>query len=213
MTIDNFDEALRDIIRLTDGLDTTKLDAFASSRSRWSAAPKPSGNKGWPILRFNALAVTQAPTVCRRVVCGVGGQKDARDAVAKVNAQVIVSRTRAGVICFGSDSEVRKAFEEHGIQEFDIHPIESNRLWYDDTGEHCLVSDALVSAIARELHLDVYHKRGLDLLAPRDVQKSALSELKSIVGSLSGSVKDSPHLHWREGVGVRLNGHVDSFGY
>jgi hypothetical protein len=66
------------------------------------------------------------------------------------------------------------------------------------------VSDAIVSANARERHLDVFHKRGLNLLAPRDVQNSALSELKSIVGSLSGSVKDSPHLHWCEGVGVRL---------
>jgi hypothetical protein len=204
VTIDNFDEILRDLIRLTNGLDTTKLDSFATARSRWSAAPKPAGNKGWPVLRFNAIAVTQAPTICRRVVCGVGGLKDARDAVAKVKAQLIVSRTRAGVLCFGSDSEVRKAFEDYGIQDFDIHPIESNRLWYDDTGEHCLVSDAIVSAIARERHLDVFHKRGLNLLAPRDVQNSALSELKSIVGSLSGSVKDSPHLHWREGVGVRL---------
>jgi hypothetical protein len=39
--IENFDETLRDAIRLIDGLDTSDLSAFAAERRRWSPAPRP----------------------------------------------------------------------------------------------------------------------------------------------------------------------------
>ena len=49
--IENFDEALRDAVRLTEGLDVIGLDAFAAERQRWSPAPRPVGRRGWPIVR------------------------------------------------------------------------------------------------------------------------------------------------------------------
>ncbi len=81
VSIENFDEILRDLIRLIDGLDQTTLDQFASNRQRWSAAPRPSGNKSWPVIRLNAVPIAQLPTVCRRVECEVGGFAEAREAV------------------------------------------------------------------------------------------------------------------------------------
>ena len=63
--VENFDEALRDVVRL-DGLDTTVLDDFAEERRRWSGAPRPTGGRGFPVVRLNALQVAEAPTVCRR---------------------------------------------------------------------------------------------------------------------------------------------------
>lgn len=35
----DFDEALRDIVRLCKDLDTTAIDAFAAERRRWSPSP------------------------------------------------------------------------------------------------------------------------------------------------------------------------------
>jgi hypothetical protein len=39
--VENFDEALRDLVRLLNGLDVQVLDDFASERQRWSGAPRP----------------------------------------------------------------------------------------------------------------------------------------------------------------------------
>ena len=38
VVVENFDEALRDLIRLVKGVDTTVLDAFAVERRRWRTA-------------------------------------------------------------------------------------------------------------------------------------------------------------------------------
>ena len=39
VSVENFDETLRDIIPLIDGIDTNDLDGFVADRQRWSPAP------------------------------------------------------------------------------------------------------------------------------------------------------------------------------
>lgn len=202
--VENFDEVMRDLIRLVKGIDTTVLDAFATERRRWSDAPRPTGSRGWPVVRLNALPVIRAPNVCRRVVCQIGGIADARDAVQKAGVDVLIARTRAGVLAYGKDADVRKAFEPHGITEFDLHTIETKRLRYD-SGERGLLRDALTRAIRRHRHVDVVRRRSADLLAPTDPADSAWSPLKRLAGSLSGAVAGVSGLRWREGVGIRLD--------
>src|SRR5206468_2104065 len=111
-------EAMRDLLRLMKGIDTTVLDAFETKRRRWSAAPHPSGSGGWPVVHLNALPVVRKPSVCRRVVCQVGGYAEARAAVEKAGVDVLVGRTKAGVLAYGADADVRTAFEAHDIAEF-----------------------------------------------------------------------------------------------
>ena len=201
--IDNFDEVLRDLIRLMDGIDTRFLNQFAASRSRWSPAPQPNASKNWPVVRLNAILVIEAPTVCRRVVCEVGGSAEARNAVDVAGANVLVARVRAGVLCFGSDSDVRKAFEPHHIKDFDLHTIEPHRLRFE-SGERGLIRSAMTAALARELDFDVFRRRHLDLLAPKDIRSADFATLRDLVETLSGVVKGHPDLRWREGIGVRL---------
>jgi hypothetical protein len=96
--VENFDETLRDLVRLKTGIDASVLDQFAVERRRWSAAPRPTGSRGWPVVRLNALPVTQTPSVCRRIVCGIGGYSDLRGAVESAKVDVLVARTKAGVL-------------------------------------------------------------------------------------------------------------------
>ena len=42
--VENFDETLRDLVRLIDNLDTTVLDEFPTERIHWSAAPHPGAS-------------------------------------------------------------------------------------------------------------------------------------------------------------------------
>ena len=201
--IENFDETLRDLLRLIEGIDTSALDAFTAERRRWSAAPQPVGGTGWPVVRLNALPV-QTPTVCRRVVCDIGGHAEAAAAGQQSGGNVLVARVRAGVLAFGSDADVRRVFEGHGISEFDLHTIETKRLKYD-SGERGLLRAALTSALERNRGLEALRHRRTDLLAPRDLGDAAWEKLKGHVGAIHGAVLRHPELTWREGVGIRLD--------
>jgi NAD-dependent SIR2 family protein deacetylase len=201
--VENFDEALRDLVRLQSGIDTAALDAFATERRRWSAAPRPSGGRGWPVVRLNALPLIHTPTVCRRVLCQIGGYDDVRKAVECAGADVLFARTSAGVLAFGADSDVRAAFEGHGITDFSLHTIQSRRLAYD-SGERGLLRSALTRAIARHCGLDAIRRRNTDLLAPTNPADRAWATLKDLVGTLAGTVKNHHELRWREGIGIRL---------
>lgn len=152
VAVENFDEALRDLIRLIEGINTDALDAFATDRRRWSEAPKPSGKRSWPVVRLNAIPVTHAPSVCRLVDCKIGGYSDLRAAMDNAGNDILVARVRAGVLAFGGDTEVRETFEGHGIELFDLHTIEQRRLRYD-SGERGLLRDALTRALTRNRNL------------------------------------------------------------
>jgi hypothetical protein len=202
--VENFDEALRDLMRLMQGIDTSSLDNFAAERRRWSAPPRPGAGSSWPVVRLNALPVVQTPSVCRRVVCRIGGYTEVREAVEKSGVNVLFARTRAGVLTYGADADVRTAFEAYGITDFDLHTIEIKRLWHE-SGERGLLRDALTRALVRERGLDVNRRRSTDLLAPADEQEGAWAPLRLLVDGLSGSVQGDPDLRWREGIGTRLD--------
>ena len=202
--VENFDEILRDLLLLFEDLDTTTLDSFAASRRPWSGARAPSGKRGWPVVRLNALPVVQAPSICRRVVCGIGGTGEVRRAVREANVNVIAVRSRAGVLAFGSDADIRAAFEPYGITEFDIHTLAPERQRYDST-ERGLLREALTVAVERHLGMDATRNRRADLLTPHDTAEQVWMPLKRMAGRLDGTVNGCPELGWKEGIGIRLD--------
>jgi hypothetical protein len=201
--VENFDEIMRDLVRLKSDIDTRVLDGFAAERRRWSAALPPVGNRGWPVVRLNALPITQSPSVCRRLVCSIGGYADLRSAIESAKVDVLVVRTKAGVLGFGTDADMRSAFESYAITDFDLHTIEIRRLRYD-SGERGLLREALTRAIARHRGLSSIRRRSTDLLMPSDPQNGIWAELRAQVGALTGTVKGCPELQWHEGLGTRL---------
>lgn len=202
--IENFDEALRDLLRLIPGLDTSALDSFAARRSIWTPVPRASGRADFPVIRFNALEVESTPTVCRRLVCTIGGHAEIAAAVEAAGVEVLATRVRAGVLAFGSDSDVRKAFDPFGIKEFDLHAIEVRRLRYESQ-EQGLLRQALSLALARAYGLERMRRRTADLLYPADPSDGCWSGLRTLVNVISGKVPDHPEIEWHEGVGLRLD--------
>lgn len=200
----NFDETLRDLIRLCPGIDTAALDAFAIDRRRWTAPARPSGQRGWPVVRLNALPVIETPTHCRRVICNIGGHAEVRAAIQQAGVNVLIGRVRAGVIAFGQDADIKTAFAGYGITDFDLHAIDLKRLRYD-SGERGLLREALSTALARENGLDLYRQRNTDLLTPQAPDDKRWAPLRGLVGPIAGSVKGDATLRWKEGVGIRLD--------
>lgn len=202
--IENFDEAMLDLLRLLPDIDTAQLRAEGQERRRFSPAPAPLGKKSWPVLRMNAVSVTR-PVNCRKVVCEIGGGKDVREAVEAAGGKLVVARTRAGVLGFGSDDEFRRVFGPFGITEFGIATFEDHRLRYDSQ-ERGLLRRALVTAMARNLAMDVRSRGTSDILAPQAPRDAAWQDLRDLLdGQISGTVPKNRDIAWREGVGVRLD--------
>jgi NAD-dependent SIR2 family protein deacetylase len=206
--VENFDEAMRDIVRLMNGLDCKTLDDFGKERARWSAAPVLSGKGGWPVVRLNALLMAQIPSVCRRVQCSVGGYSEARAAVEKAGVNLLVARSQRGVLAFGSDAAARAAFAEHEITEFDLAAIEPRRLRYD-SADRGLLKDAISHAVSRERGLTLLRKRTTDLLYPTDPSATEFAQLRQEVGALAGTIQGFQEIQWREGLGLRLEWAAD----
>lgn len=206
--VQSFDEGLRDLVRLVSKIDAKSLEAFGKQREVKSAAPIIVGKAHWPVVRLNALRVAQIPTVFRRVACKVGGTAEVREAVATAGVDVLAARTRAGVLAFGADADIRKAFAPFDIAEFDLASIETRRLRYE-SAERGLLRDAVVRALCLHRGLGRIRKRTTDLLYPMSVDEPGLQELKRLVPPLGGSVPRSPDLQWREGCAVRLEWAAD----
>ena len=185
-------------------LDTSALDSFVAERRYWTAAPLPGGRRGWPVIRLNALPIEHVPNVCRRVVCDIDGTAAVRRAVTNACVNILAVRSRVGVLAFGSDSDIRAAFEPYGIADFDVHTLDPNRQRYDST-ERGLLREALTLAIKRHAGLDAIRHRNTDLLAPSYPDDHFWSPLKEVVGTLAGTVPGNQGLVWREGVGTRLD--------
>ena len=154
-------------------------------------------------MRINALHVAEYPHECRRVVCDIGGYSEVREAVTKAGRDVLFARVRSGVLLFGDDGDVRTTLNPYAISDFGLHPIEIKRLRYD-SGERGLMREALARALARQAALDHIRHRSFDLLAPSDGASDRWSDLRDLVGNLSGHVEGHPELRWREGFGTRL---------
>ena len=201
--IENFDETLRDLVRLIPDIETLQLVEFASDRAVISPPPRTGGNCSYPVIRLNGLQVQNLPTICRRVDCDIGGFKEVSEAISRAGVHVLATRSAKGVLAFGSDSDVRAALAETSIKEFDLHEIETRRLRYD-TQERGLLKQALSQALSKEHGLSLKCRRSLDFLAPADPTDKKWLPLNKIVGGLSGTVSKHPELSWREGIATRL---------
>ena len=202
--VDNFDEILRDLIRQIDDIDTANLDTFFTETRRWTAAPRLAGRRSWPVVRFNALQVLHSPSICRRIVCNIGGLTEVREAIKKSAVDVIAVRTRAGVLAFGADLDIRAAFQQYDITSFDAHTFDIKRQRYE-TSERGLLREGLTRALTRQRNMEVIRRRNMDLLVPANLEDNSWKPLKKLVGSISGNVQGQPELVWREGIGIRLD--------
>ena len=201
--IEDFDETMRDLVRLSDDLDLTALNAFASDRRVWSSATLPSGNGGFPVIRLNGLEIT-APTVCRRITCKIGGYSEVIAAVETAKVDVLATRNKSGVLAFGSDADLRKVFSGYDIEEFDLHSIELRRLKYENQ-ERSLLRQALSHALSRKHSLKLTRRRNTDLLAPSNPADQCWRGLKKLVGALAGTVPGHTELDWSEGIATRMD--------
>lgn len=191
-----------DLLTLETGLPEDVLAALNERRPRrLSAWDVPPPATSYPIVRTNAFPLVDRPSTARLVRAKVHSWKDMRSAVADAGVDVIVA-LRAGVLAFGADADLRRAFEQFGDLEMDVHPLDARRLGYDSP-ELGLMYGALVRALARGLPLRIARRRGEYYLAidPMRAADPVLQPVARCVTALSGVVDGVP---WSEAVRVGL---------
>ena len=145
---ETFDELMSDVVRfLPQTFDKLNSIQDAAPPRLASAMLKPPGTST-PAIRMNALPILSHPVMCRLVDCEIGGWQEIQEAIERALVDINAVRIREGVIAFGRDSDIRKAFEPYGIKQIDTISIPEERLSYEN-GYLNLVRESLFRALNR----------------------------------------------------------------
>jgi len=203
--IQTFDEVLADVVRQFDDIPTEIAEKLDRHHSRLSEIPLEPPGRGWPVIRLNALPVTNWPTMCRRIDCAVGGTREVREIVKAEKVDAIATRSRLGVLAFGNDDGLRRAFTRFEIKEFGCHSIETSRLHVEST-ELGLLREALARALQRSYPLTAQRVHSSYILIPDSLRASGrdFAYLQDCVGQLGGVI---PHttVEWSEALAIKLD--------
>ena len=200
----NFDEFMAEVLLMEPEIQPELAQHLDSVTPRLTDAPMPSTEGGWPVVRLNALPITSFPTLCRRLVCDVGGIKEVRQIVKESKKDILAVRRQAGVLAFGSDADIRAAFSSHNIKEWDLHSIEVDRLAFESM-ETSLLYDALGRALVRDRSLIACRRQRTHVLAvnPMDVNNPRYNPLRQAASPLAGK-GPKIGIWWSEAISIRL---------
>lgn len=203
---ETFDELMSDVVRfLPQTFDKLKSIQGAAPPRLASARLKPPGATT-PSIRMNALPILSHPVMCRLIDCEIGGWQEIQEAIEKAQVDIDAVRIRDGVIAFGPDADIRKAFEPHGIKHIDTISIPEDRLSYEN-GYLTLVRESLFRALNRRPQIEVI-RRGRRVLALPDtgsVNAAVFNEGRvRAIDALNGTVRGT-NIHWTECSELRLD--------
>jgi len=201
--IENFDEAMLDIIRSALPLKKDLIDKVLLASETVSRAPYLSGSTNYPLVRLNALEIEQFPQDMLLIDCDIGGYKEVQQVIEGASVNAVAARSKHGVLALGHEDELAAAFQPYNIKKVSRRAIESHRLRYD-SAERGLLRQAIGLSLERSLSLTRYRRRVADLFRPTHPASTEFADLLSCIpGALSGRVPKS-QLLWFEGLEVRL---------
>jgi len=202
--IETFDELTTDLLLLEPELPrelTSLLDSKSPRRTTYLQPPRDAGT--WPVLRLNAFPMTRWPSTCRLIRCDIGGTNEVRQAIMTAGVNVIAARRQAGVICFGSDEDITRAFSPYQIKEHGLYAIEPGRLRYE-SADKGLLYEAIGRGFTRESQALRFVASARKLVVdPAQAAAQELSELRRVLGNVAGSMGRSEVL-WSEALFLRL---------
>jgi len=205
IAVETFDELFADIVNQIPDLPVELLANLERTPTRVTDAPVPTTEGHAPVIRLNALPITESPTMCRLVRCRIGGMSDVREAIARNGADIVAARRNVGVIAFGKNQEIRRAFGDFEIAALDYYTIEAHRLRHE-SAELGLLYDALACAFQRERPVAVQRWRSGHIITvdPDAASDPLFAKLHKATGGLSGTVPRTK-IRWVEAVRFHLD--------
>lgn len=119
----NFDETMSDIIKQFENIPDD-IKAFLNAKMPKATFPPPTekGNN-FPAIRLNAVPIIKYPLECKLVDCEIGGNKEIRNAIETTNSNIVAIRKKIGVLAFGEDREIQKAFNKNNIKSIERYEL------------------------------------------------------------------------------------------
>lgn len=207
--IENFDEIMADLINADPRIDNDTKQIVLPKRSHLSQLSIPGCGGVFPVIRTNALALVSFPSTCRLIDCDVGGTKEVREALAAAKVEALAVRSKNGVLAFGKDEELRRAFEAFAIKRFDLHGLAKDQL-VRPGAPRGLLYDSIVLALARDMPLRPVRRGSQHFLVVRwqGERESTLKPLVKIMQKLIGKIP-STTFFWAEALAIRLEFSMD----
>lgn len=205
--VETFDELMADILAQVPDIPDAIQVLIGSHRPKVSDAPTPGTPGIWPVIRLNALPLKSHPSVCRKFTADIGGTREVREVLLSSGATAVAARTSAGVIAFGSDPELKKAFDSRKLRDLDIHRIQAHRLRYD-SAEFGLLYETLARSLVRNRDLTAVRRNRDYYVQPASPTSAAAKLLQPLVGSVSGIIGKTT-LKWSEAIKLRLDYRYD----
>lgn len=204
--INTFDEALDSVRRYLGTFPDDIEDLLKPKASRKTDAPINPEAKNPPYLRMNALRVESAPTMCKLINCDIGGYKDIANAIEQTKANILARRIRRGVIAFGADHEIKKAFANNKIKSMEIYAIDPEKLSFASE-EYNLIFDALCKSVERKTGLTLEDRRtGKYLVANENVTPpNFFNRLTDCAVSVVKGTVPSTTVEWCEACKIDLD--------
>jgi hypothetical protein len=143
------------------------------------------------------------------VVCEIGGSDEVQAAIGKSEVDIVAMRAKPGVLAFGRDADIRKAFDAFKITAFETHAISPSQL-VAATGTRALIREALLHAVGRRPGLIPSRRGASQYLLPNTtlVQPAAFSSTDSKpIDRLNGKIVS---VTWTEACAVRLDHKLNS---
>ena len=205
-----FDELFVDLVRYLPQTAEKLPNLDNDVRPRLTSTSPRKSERSTPAIRTNALAVVSRPALCRLVECNIGGFEQIEQAIKTAGVDIVARRVRQGVIAFGKDADIRKAFEPFDIKAFDTHPLSAQRL-VRETGERGLVREALFRAVGQTTEMELRRRRRTAVLLPDPARVGASAfNAGSVrpVDRVSGVV-DGTSVDWTEACSLRVDYRLD----
>jgi NAD-dependent SIR2 family protein deacetylase len=205
--INNFDETLDQIRRYIGPFPEVIERILKSKESRLTESPIVDPVKKPPYLRINAVKVDTYPATCKLIESDIdGGYKLIQKAIEKSNANIIARRIRKGIIAFGQDQEIKKAFNEYNIKKIQVYGIEQEKLTYFSE-ESKLIFDAFCQAITRNTKLTLETRRDEKyLIADKTaVEVNIFNSLVDTAVSEIEGIVPKTNIKWVEACKIKLD--------
>ena len=200
-----FDELMSDIVRHLPET-ASKLDIIRTVHPpRLTGAPLRDRSSRFPVIRTYALPILSHPVMCRLVSCDIGGWQEIKEAIVNSGVNILAQRTKAGVIAFGRDVDIRKAFSSYSIKSMDTLSIQEVRLTHQ-TGELTLLRESLFLALKQRPKISI-ERRGRTFFALPDSKQVTAQDFRQEnirpFDSILGTVADTS-IGWSEACALHV---------
>lgn len=189
--IETFDTAWAEFLKGFDKLPAKDIENLNQNFYRKENKPLPKRGIRSPLIRLNAIQVSQFPISARLYVCDAGNTKEINELISSKKGDLIAIRKRMGIVGFGKDEEFARVFKEYGDYRIDLYEIPDRVLGYDDSSLKRLIIDSLSKALTLNRPLKSAKRRSKYFILPdyKNLDNPIFTSLKKELGGhISGKI-------------------------